>query len=270
MPIEIDGEVRQLSEAEFLRVAYAVTGAAFALHKEYGAMFNERLYKLELAAACQKLGFDSVAVELPIHVLWGDFRKDYFIDLLVAGGALFELKVAAALVEAHRAQTLNYLFLTGLARAKLFNLGAASVQHEFVSTQLSPALRRRMNVDSQRWIDTGPASVRFQHLLLELLGDWGLFLELPLYYRALIHFFGGPDHVIRDIPILRDGRHVTTQRAHLLDSANAFKLTALDTGLNTVEEHLHRFLSHTELEAIHWVNLYHHDVRFVTIKRRKK
>ena len=268
MPIEIDGEVRRMSEDEFLRVAYAVTGAAFALHKEYGVMFSERLYKLELAAECQKLGFDPVSVELPIHVLWGDFRKDYFVDLLVAGGALFELKVLAELVEAHRAQTLNYLFLTGLERAKLFNLGAPSVQHEFVSTKLTPALRRRMNVDSQRWIETGPASVRFHQLLLELLDDWGLFLEIPLYYRALTHFFGGPKQVIREIPILRDGRHVTTQRAHLLDPANAFKLTALDTGLNTVEEHLRRFLRHTELDAIHWVNLSHHEVRFVTIRRK--
>jgi hypothetical protein len=117
MPIEIGGEVRGLSEAEFLRVAYAVTGAAFALHKEYGAMFSVRLYKLELPAECQKLGFDSVAAEL---------------------------------VEAHRAQTLNYLFLTGLTRAKLFNLGAASVQHEFVSTKLSPPAGFRQRVQIYR------------------------------------------------------------------------------------------------------------------------
>ncbi|MCU0979918.1 MAG: GxxExxY protein [Pirellulaceae bacterium] len=269
MPIEVGREVRVLSEEEFLRIAYAVTGVAFALHKEYGSLFAEKLYKVEMAAECRKLGLPPVEFELPIVVSRHDFRKDYFADLLVGGGALIELKALAALTEEHRAQTLHYLFLTGLNRAKLINLGGASVQHEFVSTTLTPAQRRCLNVQADRWHATGEASLRFHELLRELLADWGGFLQLPLYYDAVSHFFGGPDRVIQDIPVVRDGHPVTTQRVHLLDPTTAFKLTALGSGLDTLEQHLHRFLRHTQLDAIHWVNLHHHDVTFTTLIRTK-
>ena len=178
-----------------------------------------------------------------------------------------KLKALAALTDEHRAQTLNYLFLAGLNRAKLINLGAASVQHEFVSTTLTAADRRFLNVETGRWQATGEASIRFHELLRETLSDWGGFLQLPLYYDVVIHFFGGPDRVIQEIPVVRDGRPVTTQRVHLLDPVTAFKLTALGKGLDTVEEHLRRFLRHTELNAIHWVNLHQHDVTFTTLTR---
>lgn len=267
MPIEVQGELRRLSEFEFLRLAYAVTGAAFVLHKEYGSMFREKLYKIELAAECQKLGLTPVAIELPIRIWWNDFSKDYFVDLIVGGGALFELKVLAALAEEHRAQTLNYLFLTGLPRAKLFNLGTPRLEHQFVSTTVTPAERRRLNVQAERWRATGTASVRFHEMLLDLLEDWGAFLQIAVYYDALIHFFGGPEQVIQEISVFRDGRQVATQRVRLIDPSNAFKLTALNNGLDTVEEHLRRFLRHTALDAIHWVNLYQHNVTFNTLTR---
>jgi hypothetical protein len=67
--------------------------------------------------------------------------------------------------------------------------------------------------------------------------------------------------------VVRDGHPVTTQRVHLLDPTTAFKLTALGSGLDTLEQHLHRFLRHTQLDAIHWVNLHHHDVTFTTLIR---
>jgi hypothetical protein len=57
------------------------------------------------------------------------------------------------------------------------------------------------------------------------------------------------------------------ERRHLLDPTTAFKLTALGSGLDTLEQHLHRFLRHTQLDAIHWVNLHHHDVTFITLIR---
>ena len=41
MPIEVGAEPRVVSEEEFKSIAYAVTGAAFDLHKEYGSLFAE-------------------------------------------------------------------------------------------------------------------------------------------------------------------------------------------------------------------------------------
>ena len=150
MAIEVQSELRCLSEDIFKEIAYTATGAAFSVYNEYGNLFAEKLYKYEIAAACRKSGLGRVEVEVPIRVSHGDFVKKYSVDVLVEGGALFELKVVTDLIDEHRAQTLNYLFLTGLHRAKLINFGAASVQHEFVSTQVTPESRRRFTVEHQQ------------------------------------------------------------------------------------------------------------------------
>jgi len=140
-----------------------------------------------------------------------------------------------------------------------------SVEHEFVSTTLTPADRKRLTIHRDRWRATGSQSVKFCELLLALLNDWGAFLQLPLYYDGLMHFFGGPDEVIRDISVIREGREVTRQQVYLLDPQTAFKLTAVDSQLGMIEEHLRRFLHHTKLQAIQWVNLHQHDVIFTTL-----
>jgi GxxExxY protein len=265
MPIHVAADVRPISEDVFKEIAYAVTGVAFDMHNEYGSLFAEKLFKYEFAAECRKRRLSPIEVEVPISVTFDDFVKQYFADLLVGGGALFELKVVAALNDEHRAQTLNYLFLLALYRAKLINLGALSVQHEFVSTTLTPTDRKRLAIHGDRWDATGESSVKLYQLLIAMLNDWGGFLQLPLYYDGLTHFFGGPDAVIRDIPVIREGREVARQKAHLLDPETAFKLTAVDSPLGMMEEHLRRFLNHTKLRAIQWVNLHQHDVTFTTL-----
>jgi GxxExxY protein len=265
MPISVDTDVGNLAEEYFKEVAYAVTGVAFTMHNEYGSFFAEKLYKFEIAAECRKLGFRRVEVEVPIHVTYAGFRKDYYADLLIDGGALLELKVVQALTEEHRAQTLNYLFLMGLQRAKLLNLGAASVQHEFVSTTLSLSDRKDFAVGMARWKPIHDYGDRFSELMIGLLNDWGCFLQLPLYYEAITHFFGGEENVIRDTPVIRDGVEVTTHKVHLLTPDTAFKVTAVGDHLETVEEHMRRFLHHTPLRTIQWVNLYQHDVTFTTL-----
>ena len=176
MPIEVQSELRGLSEDAFKEIAYRVTGAAFSVYNEYGNLFSEKLYKYEIASACRNSGLGKIEVEIPIRASHGDFVKKYSVDLLVAGGALFELKVVSDLIDEHRAQTLNYLFLTGLHRAKLINFGAASVQHEFVSTLVTPETRREFTVMRDGWIAVDPLSTKFVDLLTNLLRDWGCFL----------------------------------------------------------------------------------------------
>jgi GxxExxY protein len=265
MPITTDSPVRILSEDDFKQIAYAVTGAAFSLHREYGSMFAEKLYKYELAAECTKLGLGPVETEMPIHVAFDSFRKDYFADLVVDGGALFELKVAFALTERHRAQTLHYLFLLGLPRAKLLSFRPDTVEHEFVSTTLSSADRRQFVVHKQEWTPCGSADARFAELLLAIVGDWGTFLQLPLYHEAMVYFLGGAENVVAETPVVRNGKAVTTQRVHLLAPDVAFNLTAIAHRLAFVEDHIRRFLAHTRLRAIQWVNFHQHDVTFKTL-----
>jgi GxxExxY protein len=265
MPIHVDVDVTPISEDGFREIAYVVTGAAFAVPNEYGSLFSEKVYKYEIAAECRRRGVEDIQVEAPIKVTYADFSKEYFADLLINRGALFELKVATGLIDEHRAQTLNYLFLMELHRAKLFNFGTRSLQHEFINTTLTRADRMDFTVERQSWADFDHRGARFRELTIELLNDWGSFLQLPLYYDALTYFFGGEDEVIREISVLRDGREVMKQKVHLLSPEMAFKVTAITDHLDTIREHMRRFLRHTELRAIQWVNLHHHTVEFKTL-----
>jgi GxxExxY protein len=265
MPITAEIIVTLPSEDEFKEIAYAVTGAAFALHKEYGSLFAEKVYQYELARRCCDLGLKQVRIELPIQVAFDSFEKEYFADLVVDGKAVFELKGASALHARHRAQTLNYLYLLGLPRAKLISFRSDSVEHEFVSTTLSLDQRRQFSLDKEEWTPCGPDDTWFAERLIAIVEDWGAFLEVAIYHEAMVHFLGGPDRVIVDLPVMCDGQAVATQKVHLLAPGIAFKLTAVSRNLAIVEDHLRRFLAHTPLYAIQWVNFDHHDITFKTL-----
>ena len=49
MPITMSTRVRRLSQSEFGELAYEVMGCVFAIHDELGRLFDETLYKRELA-----------------------------------------------------------------------------------------------------------------------------------------------------------------------------------------------------------------------------
>jgi GxxExxY protein len=108
---------RRLSQAEFGELAYEVMGCVFAIRDELGRLFDEKLYKHELAYR-----YPSVQREVPITVWHRSFAKTYYLDVLVADGGLFEFKMAETLVPKHRAQTLHYLYLADLGHGKLVNL----------------------------------------------------------------------------------------------------------------------------------------------------
>lgn len=104
MPIRVGSDLTRLSEESFKEVVYGVTGVAFSLHNQYGSLFAENHYKHEMAAGCKKLGYVPVETEVPIEVTYREFSKEYYADLIVQGGALFELKVVSAITNDHRAQ----------------------------------------------------------------------------------------------------------------------------------------------------------------------
>ena len=266
MPVSGGASVSRVSEAEFKRLAYAVTGLAFEVHSALGNLFSEEVYKRELARRCQRAGF-RVGLETPVVLEHRGFRKELFIDLLVDDAAVFELKTLAAIGDVHRAQTLDYQFLADLNRAKLFNFRPDSLEHEFVSTTLTTRDRRQFRVNRDRWQPLDEQSAYFSELLIGLLGDWGAFLRLPRYYEAISHFFGGRESVVRSIPVLADGVQVSSQQVHLLNPGSAFKITAVER-LDTVESQIRRFLKHTPLRAVQWANLYHHDLTLTTIVNR--
>ncbi len=52
---------------------------------------------------------------------------------------------------------------------------------------------------------------------------------------------------------------------HLLAADTAFSLTAVTGDTRKVRDHQARFLSHTHLKALHWINFNHHQIQFTTL-----
>ena len=89
--------------------------------------------------------------EVAVDVRFGDFCKTYYLDLLVGGGAIFELKAVEALAERHRRQLVHYLFLADLPHGKLVNLRRGRVEHEFVNNVLTRAERTAFTAIGDSW-----------------------------------------------------------------------------------------------------------------------
>ena len=166
MPISCKHTIRPLSQREFGDIAYEVMGHVFAVHRESGRLFDETIYQAEIA---RRLA--NAVLEVPIEVAFcRRFRKLYYLDLLVAGGAIFELKTVDALVPRHTAQLLNYLLLTDSMHGKLVNMRPENVVHEFVNTTIRRVDRVSFSNDADNWREV--EATRLKDLLVPLFRDW--------------------------------------------------------------------------------------------------
>jgi GxxExxY protein len=265
MPIKLAFEIRRFDQEEFHALDRKLMGIVFDVHNQFGRFLDEALYQREIAIRWQASGFGTAHCEAAIAVTHQSFRKDYYIDVLLNGGLVLETKTAESLTAAHRAQGLNYLFLTGLQHGRLVNLRPPQVKHEFLSTQLTPAKRHRFAIVDSAWRPVSPVSVWLREKIVELLDDWGAFLEVALYRDAITHFLGGPTSVLRPVPIRSQGSLLGTQSMHVLDDDVAFSFTAVTTGRKSMADHQRRFLKHTPMRNLLWINFNRHQIEFTTL-----
>ncbi|MGH7971854.1 MAG: GxxExxY protein [Limisphaerales bacterium] len=266
MPVSCPVQLRSLSEEEFHELDYAVMRHVFACHNDLGRFCDEEIYQSDIALRLRSAGFNGLGTEVPFTVSFKDFSKTYYLDLAVESSVLYELKAAGALVGEHEAQLLNYLFLLGLHHGKLLNFRTASVQRRFVSTRLTPEQRRKFTVDDSRWQSVTSACERLLQVLLELMRDWGMYLQLELYQEALTWFLGGEATVVRRVGLAREGSHLGNQRVLVHGPEVAFKLSAVTVNQSQIEAHLRRFLSLTQLRALQWINFNHGVIELVTLR----
>jgi GxxExxY protein len=259
MPITLRTPVRRLSQAEFGDLAYSVMGCVFAIHRDMGRFFDERIYKRELAYR-----HPAVQLEVPIEVSHGTFHKLQYIDVLVDGGGPFEFKTVDAITPRHPAQLLNYLLLAELAHGKLVNLRKESVEHEFVNTTLRHGDRTGFETVDVQWSDKAPGAARFREVLTALLRDWGTGLDLQLYEEALTHLLGGEAQVVAEVEVRTPEHTLGHHKMRLAAPRVAFALTALPDADADYESHTRRLLRHTELEAVLWANI---GLKMVTFTR---
>ena len=216
MPIEHAVKTKFISEDEFHDIDYEVMGLAFSIHSELGRLWNEKIYQNELAFRCQKSGFEKVKTEVPILVSHQDFRKCFYVDLVLDDTVIYELKVVKALAGEHHQQTLNYLFLLGMQHGKLINMHPASVDSRFVSTSLTRQSRFNYKIEDQGWQALDKDSVWFKQTMMSLLDDWGAFLDTTLFYDAIKHFRGGEENVVKKIRVMNGRNALGMQKVHFL------------------------------------------------------
>jgi GxxExxY protein len=266
MPIHTAVPIRVFDQEAYHKIDWRVRGIAFDIHNEFGRYLDERLYQKELTRRCRDSGL-RVDPEMQITVALADFHKDYFVDHLVEQGVILETKAVSTLTLPHKGQLLNYLFLCELHHGTLLNFRTERVQHEFVSTRLTSASRRQYEIDLSAWQPLSSACHGLQEVLHRLLTEWGAFLDPILYRDACTHFLGGETRVIRNIPVQSEAELIGTQEMHMLTEDIAFSVTASTHRPDSVLEHQRRFLAHTPLRAIQWINLNHHKIELRTITK---
>ncbi len=265
MPIEVDSEIRIFSRDEFHSLAHRVLGIVFQIHNEFGRLMDESVYKNAIMLRCAAAGIFPARREVEIKLTLEGYEKKYFMDLLFAFGLMVEAKTAESLTTAHFAQALNYLMLTGMPNGLLLNLRPERVAHQFVSTTLDLAERRRCTIHDADWRPINEPSRWLREMFVRLLADWGAFLQVALYRDAIMHFLGGPEVALRKIPILDGDQSLGFDEVCLLCDDTALAFTALTDGQPRMRDHLQRFLGHTRLACMQWINLNHHDIEFTTL-----
>lgn len=104
-----------------------IIGCCFAVHRELGPGFPERLYQRALQIALKRsgVGFES---EKRIHVSFQGTRLGEFeMDLVVEGGVIVEVKaVLGVMPKVFEAQVISYLKAAQIPVGLLVNFGNRS------------------------------------------------------------------------------------------------------------------------------------------------
>ncbi len=267
MPIHYEIDTKSISDKEFYSIDYKIMGLAFSIHREMGRLWNEDIYKNELANRCRKLGYFDVCTELPINISHLDFKKSYYIDLLINNAIIYELKSVKILTGEHKNQTLNYLFLLGLQRGKLINMRPPSVEHKFVSTNITIKNRYDFLILNTQWFNLDEESLWLKKLMENLIQDWGVYLDINVYYDAIYYFRGGKDNIIKKVDITIDSKIIGSQKVHMLNSETAFHISSIKKGNKSYEKNIYRFIKYTPIKGVQWINFNRDKITFKTITK---
>lgn len=261
MPVTVCAEIKKLSQQEFSGVSYGVMNEVFSLHRDLGRLFDEKGYQNALAERLK-----DVQSEVQIDVVFEDFCKSYFMDLLASSGGVFELKAVETITNRNRSQLMNYLLLAELWHGKLINVRPETVEHEFVNATRTFKERTGFQVEDSAWKAGDGFDLDQKKRIVAMVRDWGTGLSRSLYEEVLIHFFGGEEQAVREVDVCVGGVPVARQKIAACGDQSAFKVTAFDAGQSAYRKELTRFLASTSLEAVQWINIARNQLSFETIR----
>lgn len=111
-------------------LSYKTVGMGMQIHNELGFGFLEKVYENALMVLLENEGIPAKQqAAIPVH-FHGAVVGDYYADILIDEKIILELKCAEKIIDAHRAQALNYLKATGLKLAIILNFGKERLEYE--------------------------------------------------------------------------------------------------------------------------------------------
>jgi GxxExxY protein len=107
-----------------------ILGAAFAVQKELGYGFLEKVYENSMVIELQQRGMQ-VRQQVPIDAFYKDHMVGHYIaDLFVADSVIVELKAERTYNSRHEAQLLHYLKATRVNVGMLLNFGELKCEYK--------------------------------------------------------------------------------------------------------------------------------------------
>jgi GxxExxY protein len=111
-------------------LSYTINGAAIEVHRVLGPGYLEVVYQKALMHELALRGINAKR-ELQLSITYKGAEVGYYVaDFVVENKIIIEVKAITKLINAHKAQAINYLTATGFDLALLINFGEASLVSE--------------------------------------------------------------------------------------------------------------------------------------------
>jgi GxxExxY protein len=111
-------------------LSYKIIGLAMQVHNKLGFGFLEKVYENALMILLKREGIEAKQQTAVAVYFEGEKIGDYYADILVEDKIILELKSVEKIVDAHRAQVLHYLKVTGLQLAIILNFAKEQLESE--------------------------------------------------------------------------------------------------------------------------------------------
>jgi GxxExxY protein len=116
----------------YKELSYKIIGIAMEVHRELGYGFLEKVYENAMVVLCEE---NNIKIEQQKELRVKFHGKEighYIPDLIVDDKIIVELKVAIGIKDIHKAQTANYLKVTGIKLGIIINFGKEKLEYERV------------------------------------------------------------------------------------------------------------------------------------------
>ena len=263
MPIHCPLQIADLSQDRFDQIDRLVMGNAFACQNDLGRLCDESTYENDMALRLRAIGSD-VSTQVPITVSHDTFSKRYRLDF-VCDHAVYDFKAVQDLVGRHDAQVFHYAMLLDIRHVKLLNFRSAKVQGRLRFNALTKDGRFQYTLCDEDTRSITPECDRLRCRMVDLLHDWGAFLDARLYEEALVHFCSIGGTAQKRLELARNGNSIGTHAFQRHHDDMAFIVSSVTKQPSLYYSHLKRLLSLTRLKGIQWINLNHSRIELKTV-----